>query len=60
VTAEKLALGSHHVEARNVNPTESVMPLAWLVVETNDRGLPVFARGSVQSADVPGRDVRML
>jgi hypothetical protein len=26
------------------------MPLAWLIVETNDRELPVFARKGVPSA----------
>ena len=40
----KEALGSHHVQARNVSPLEPVMPLAWLIVETNDRELPVFER----------------
>jgi hypothetical protein len=45
----KEALGSHHVQARNVSPIEPVMPLAWLIVETNDRELPVFARKSVPS-----------
>ena len=39
------ALGSHHVQARNVSPIEPVMPLAWLIVETNDRELPVVREG---------------
>jgi hypothetical protein len=26
------------------------MPLAWLIVETNDRELPLFARESVPNA----------
>jgi hypothetical protein len=38
-------LCSHHVQARNVSPIEPVMPLAWLVVETNDRELPVVREG---------------
>jgi hypothetical protein len=39
------ALGSHRVQARNVSPIEPVMPLAWLIVETNDRELPVVREG---------------
>ena len=39
------ALGSHHLQARNVSPIEPVMPLAWLIVETNDRELPVVCEG---------------
>jgi hypothetical protein len=46
----KEALGAHHVHARHVSPVEPVMPLAWLIVETNDSELPVFARKSVPSA----------
>ncbi len=33
------------VQARNVSPMEPVMPLAWLIVETNDRELPVVREG---------------
>jgi hypothetical protein len=44
------ALGSHHVHARHVSPLEPVMSLAWLIIETNDRELPVFARKRVPSA----------
>jgi hypothetical protein len=39
------ALGSHHVQARNVSPIEPVMPFAWFIVETNDRELPVVREG---------------
>ena len=36
---------AHHLQARNVSPIEPVMPLAWLIVETNDRELPVVCEG---------------
>jgi hypothetical protein len=40
-------LGAPHVHARNVSHRGLLMPLAWLIVETIDSELPVFARQSV-------------
>ena len=40
-----MALGSPHVHARNVSYLGPLMPLAWLIVETNDGELPVVREG---------------
>ena len=37
-------LGSDHLQARHVGPIEPARPLPWRIVETSDRGLPVFTR----------------